>query len=443
MSSTTEEVIVRLLRNLGSKKEVEQYLRLFSSVDSKRFAVIKVSGRVVQDDLESLASSLTFLDRVGLTPVIIHGAGPQLLRALEEAGIEWKNDDGKRVSSAKGLEVARRVFQRENLRLVEALEALGTRARPITTGVFQAEILDEGRLGFVGRVTGVASEAIESSIRSDHIPVIASLGESASGQILNINADVAARELVLYLQPFKVVFLTGEGGLRDEDGKIISAINLEEDYEHLLAAEWLDDSARSKLVEIKAMLDALPRSSSVSVAAPDHLAKELFTFKGAGTLVRKGERIRRYETLEGIDRERLVLLLEESFGRKLHGDYFAKKQFFRIYLADSYRATAILTLVNGVPYLDKFAVTTEAQGDGIGGSMWQRIARDNEKLFWRARVDNEVNPWYFQRADGSYKTDTWTVFWYGLQGFDEIAGCVDQALAMPATLKQHHLGGGG
>ena len=78
---STEDLMIRLLQNLGSRKEVEQYLRLFSSVEEQRFAVIKVSGGVVQHELEALASSIAFLDKVGLTPVIIHGAGPQLAQA--------------------------------------------------------------------------------------------------------------------------------------------------------------------------------------------------------------------------------------------------------------------------------------------------------------------------------------------------------------------------
>jgi bifunctional N-acetylglutamate synthase/kinase len=205
----------------------------------------------------------------------------------------------------------------------------------------------------------------------------------------------------------------------------------------LMAQPWLKPSMKKKLEEAKAILDALPRSSSVAIASPENLARELFTHKGAGTIIRAGERVRRYESLDGIDRDRLRALLEDSFGRKLHLDYFDKKPFFRVYLADSYRAVAILTLEEGIPYLDKFAVTSDAQGDGIGASLWQHMAADNRQLFWRARLDNEVNPWYFARATGTHKTDKWIVFWSGLQDFDVIQRCVDRALAMPASLKAH------
>ena len=438
---SAEDLMVRLLQNLGSRKEVEQYLRLFSSVEEQRFAVIKVSGGVVQSELEALASSIAFLDKVGLTPVIIHGAGPQLKQAEEAAGVRSTiNEAGERVISAESIGLARKVFQRENLRIVNALEALGTRARPIPTGVFAAEPVDDGRLGYVGHVTGVDLEAIDASIQAEQIPVLASLGETRTGQVLNVNADAAAHRLALAIVPFKVVFLSPEDGIRGEDGQIISAINLEEDYDTIIAEPWLTSATRNKLNEIRSMLQKLPPSSSVAVASPENLARELFTHKGAGTLIRMGERIRCHDDLSSIDKPRLVTLLENSFGRRLLTDYFEKKPFYRIYLADSYRATAILTMEAGIPYLDKFAVTTEAQGDGVGGSLWQRLSRDNEQLFWRSRVDNEVNPWYFQRSDGAYKTDRWTVFWYGLSEYDDIKRCIDCALAMPPTLKAHSIG---
>jgi bifunctional N-acetylglutamate synthase/kinase len=442
----TQEVITRLLRNIGTRKEVEQYLRQFSSVDSKRFAVIKVGGGIVARDLESLTSSLSFLNQVGLYPIVIHGAGPQLDEAFASAGVETPRPTeygGLRATPPAALEIARKVFQRENLRLCEALEELGTRARPIVSGVFEAEPIDLDRLGLVGRVTRVHLETIESSIRAGHLPILASLGETASGQILNINADVAARSLATQIQPFKIIFLTETGGLLDEHGKVISAINLVEDYASLMEQPWVHSGMRLKVQEIKGLLEGLPHSSSVSITSPDHLARELFTHRGSGTLIRQGERVVRHEGADDfarIDQARLRALLEECFKRTLSANYFDKKRFFRIYLADSYRATAILTSEGKreIPYLDKFAVTNEAQGAGVGGSIWRLMEHDNPKLFWRSRTENPINGWYFEHAQGSYKSEKWTVFWYGLDGFAEIRACVERAVAMPATLTDPH-----
>ena len=76
--SPVRDTIVRLLSNIGSAREIQQYLKRFSQRDASRFAVVKVGGAILRDDLEALVSSLGFLQQVGLTPIVIHGAGPQL-----------------------------------------------------------------------------------------------------------------------------------------------------------------------------------------------------------------------------------------------------------------------------------------------------------------------------------------------------------------------------
>ncbi|KAJ1880290.1 N-acetyl-gamma-glutamyl-phosphate reductase/acetylglutamate kinase, partial [Kickxella alabastrina] len=105
--TSEKETIVKLLYNIGSKKEVEQYLGHFSSVESQKFAVIKVGGAVISDDLATLASALTFLTRVGLYPIVVHGAGPQLNKRLEAANIEARYEDGIRITDGPTLAIAR------------------------------------------------------------------------------------------------------------------------------------------------------------------------------------------------------------------------------------------------------------------------------------------------------------------------------------------------
>jgi len=97
----TRQTIVRLLSSMASAKEISQYLKRFSQLDAKRFAVVKVGGAVLRDDLEALTSSLAFLQQVGLTPIVIHGAGPQLDAELSAAGLEKVTRDGLRVAARK------------------------------------------------------------------------------------------------------------------------------------------------------------------------------------------------------------------------------------------------------------------------------------------------------------------------------------------------------
>lgn len=428
------QTIVRLLSSMASAKEIHQYLKRFSQVDAKRFAVVKVGGAVLRDDLEALTSSLAFLQQVGLTPIVVHGAGPQLDEQLSAAGIVKQTVDGLRVTTPEALAIVRRVMQTENLRLVESLQTLDVRATSVVGGVFESRFLDAERLGLVGEVQAVNLAPIEASLNAGSIPVIASLGETPSGQILNINADFAANELVQVLQPYKIIFLTGTGGLLDGEGKVIDSINLSTEYDHLMAQPWINGGMRLKIEQIKDLLQNLPLASSVSITRPAELAKELFTHKGSGTLIRRGEKVLRFTSWDGVDQVRLRGLIESSFGRRLVDDYFERTTPFRVYVSENYRTAVILTEAEGLTYLDKFAVLDEAQGEGLGRAVWQVMREENPRLFWRSRHGNLVNPFYYAESDGCYKQEKWKVFWYGLGDFDLIARCVAHCRGRPATL---------
>jgi len=428
------QTIVRLLSSMASAKEIHQYLKRFSQLDAKRFAVVKVGGAVLRDDLDALTSSLAFLQQVGLTPIVVHGAGPQLDEQLAAAGIVKQTVDGLRVTSPEALAIVRRVMQSENLRLVESLQTLDVRATSVVGGVFESGYLDHERLGLVGEVQGVNLAPIEASLNAGSIPVIASLGETAGGQILNINADFAANELVQVLQPYKIIFLTGTGGLLDGEGKVIDSINLSTEYEHLMAQPWINGGMRLKIEQIRDLLENLPLASSVSITRPAELAKELFTHKGSGTLIRRGEKVLRFDSWDGVDQPRLRGLIESSFGRRLVEDYFERTTPLRVYISENYRTAVILTVAEGLTYLDKFAVLDEAQGEGLGRAVWQVMREENPHLFWRSRHGNLVNPFYYAESDGCYKQEKWKVFWYGFGDFPTIQRCVEHCRSRPATL---------
>jgi acetylglutamate kinase len=431
----TRQTIVRLLSSMASAKEISQYLKRFSQLDAKRFAVVKVGGAVLRDDLEALTSSLAFLQDVGLTPIVIHGAGPQLDEELLAAGIEKQTVNGLRVTSPEALAIVRRVFHTQNLKLVEALQASDARATSIVSGVFEAEYLDRDTYGLVGQVQRVYLAPIEASLQAGSIPVVASLGETLGGQILNINADFAANELVQVLQPYKIIFLTGTGGLLNDEGKVIDSINLSTEYDHLMSQPWINGGMRVKIEQIKELLDKLPLASSVSITKPAELAKELFTHKGSGTLVRRGERVLQATSWDELDLPRLRGLVESAFGRRLLPDYFERTRLFHAYVSENYRAAVILTQEEGMTYLDKFAVLDDAQGEGLGRAVWQVMRDENPQLFWRSRNGNAVNPFYFSEADGCIKQEKWTVFWYGFDGFAQIEACVEHCRERTATLK--------
>ncbi len=435
----TRQTIVRLLSSMAGAKEISQYLKRFSQLDAARFALVKVGGAVLRDDLGALTSSLAFLQDVGLTPIVIHGAGPQLDEELSAAGIQKQTINGLRVTTPEALAVVRRVFHAQNLKLVEALQAQDARATSIVSGVFETDYLDRDVYGLVGEVKRVDLAPIHASLQAGSIPVIASLGETVGGQILNVNADFAANELVQVLQPYKIVFLTGTGGLLDGDGNVIDSINLSTEYDTLMAQSWINGGMRVKIEQIKQLLDALPLSSSVSITRPEELAKELFTHKGSGTLVRRGERVLQTSNWDDIDTVRLRGLIESAFGRTLVPDYFERTALHRAYVSENYRAAVILTEENGLPYLDKFAVLDDAQGEGLGRAVWQLMREAQPRLFWRSRLGNPVNAFYDAEADGSVKQERWRAYWYGLgdidrAGMEQFRFCLEHCRQRPATL---------
>ncbi len=410
----TRQTIIRLLSSMGSAKEISQYVKRFSQLDAKRFAVVKVGGAVLRDDLEALTSSLTFLQEVGLTPIVVHGAGPQLDEEMTAAGITKQTVNGLRVTTPEVLAIVRKVFLQQNLALVEALQQVGARATSIVSGVFEAEYKDQATYGLVGDVTRINQTPIEASLKAGSIP----------------------NELVQVLQPYKIIFLTGTGGLLDAEGRVIDSINLSTEYDELMAQPWINGGMRVKIEQIKDLLDRLPLTSSVSITKPAELAKELFTHRGSGTLVRRGERVLRFENgWGGVDLPRLKTLIESSFGRTLLPDYFERTTPYRVYISENYRTALILTQEEGFAYLDKFAVLDDAQGEGLGRAVWHVMREENPQLFWRSRHNNQVNIFYYAESDGCYKQEKWKVFWYGIEDFGDIERCVAHCRTRLPTLK--------
>jgi acetylglutamate synthase len=421
--------IVRLLSNMASTREIQLYLKRFSQLDAARFAVVKVGGTVLRDELGALVSSLAFLQQVGLTPIVLHDAGPQLDEELATAGVAWNPD----TLSSAALAVVRRVSRLENLRLVEALQAAGVRATSIPTGVFEADYLSR-ESGLLGKVVTVHTGSIDAAIAVRSIPVIASLGETAGGQILGLDANDAADALVTRLEPYKIIFLTPTAGLLDAQGRLIESISLSAQYEELMRQPWLDESVRSQIEQVRAMLLRLPPSSSVSITSPDEMAKELFTHRGSGTLIRRGEKIHTHTSWDDVDVERLRALIESSFRRTLAPDYFACTRPARVYVSEHYRAAIVLTREASLTYMDKFAVSDDAQGEGLGRAIWQVMRAENPQLFWRSRRGNAINEFYFANSDGAVKDADWTVFWYGIADWQDIRFAVEHCRTRAVTL---------
>ncbi|PYH91901.1 bifunctional acetylglutamate kinase/N-acetyl-gamma-glutamyl-phosphate reductase [Aspergillus ellipticus CBS 707.79] len=437
--SSTRSTVVQLLSNIGSKREVQQYLSHFTSVSSQQFAVIKVGGAIITEHLHTLSSALAFLNHVGLYPIVVHGAGPQLNRMLEDAGVEPQFEDGIRVTDGKTLALARKLFLEENLKLIEELERMGVRARPLNAGVFTADYLDKDKYNLVGKINGVNKKPIESAIEAGCLPILTSMAETPDGQVLNVNADVAAGELARALQPLKIVYLAEKGGLFNGDtGEKISAINLDEEYDSLMTQWWVRHGTRLKIKEMKDLLSDLPRTSSVAIIHPADLQKELFTDSGAGTLIRRGNKVHTKTSLDEFEdlekfkevlvRDREGLDAHATVARYVEG---LKERDFKVYYDEPMEALAVVLppqkdATSSLAHLATFTITKAGWLTNVADNVFASIKKEYPKLVWTVKEDDENLTWFFDKADGSLSREGEVLFWYGIESGEEVKHLVQE-----------------
>lgn len=207
-----------------------------------------------------------------------------------------------------------------------------------------------------------------------------------------------------------------------------------------------DDVVRSEdrplFNEIRQLCQQLPPHGTVAVTKPSKLSNELFLHKGAGSLLYQGERLFVHHTLGSVDTLRLQALMEASFGAALPANYMATLAgtLKLLIVSETYSSAAIVTTVDGVAYLDKFAVEPSQQGGRVGSSVWRALLDAADPLVWRSRSDNPVNAWYMRQAAGclcfppapASGDIPWTVFWRGLAP-SRAVGLAATVAQLPAT----------
>ena len=194
------------------------------------------------------------------------------------------------------------------------------------------------------------------------------------------------------------------------------AVDLEflAELDELLAPGALSDPHRHLLERARVLVDGVPHALGVAVTSPLDLLRELFTVRGAGTLVRRGTQVASHRDLAAVDRARLAELVEAAFGRPLRADFWARP-IERVYVAGDYRGAAVVSPTSEGAYLTKLAVDAPARGEGIGRDLWRALTRDYPTFYWRARADNPIASWYQEQCDGMVKRGAWRVYWRGLE----------------------------
>ena len=122
--------------------------------------------------------------------------------------------------------------------------------------------------------------------------------------------------------------------------------------------------------------------------------------------------------------------VQRSFGRQLRPDWLESLEQPQVLLSATGRAAAVVVDgQDGVPYLDKFVVTPDAQGEGLGAAMWQVLRARHPRLYWRSRNANPITGWYFQQADASERRGPWVVFTNDIEDFAQRKRLVEDAMS--------------
>jgi len=269
-----------------------------------KIVVLKYGGNAMTDvDLRvAFAEDVVFLRYAGLLPVVVHGGGPQINAQLDRLGMEATFAGGLRVTTKETMDVVRMVLtgqvNREIVGLINAHGPLavgmsGEDAHLLTARRIQAEVAGQPvDLGHVGEIHAVNPGAVRALLADGRIPVISSVARSASGEVLNVNADTAAAAIAIELGAAKLVFLTDVAGLhrnwtgRDGGGSrpdVISQLTASE------LASLLPSLSEGMIPKMAACLSAVrggvPQAHVLDGRLPHAILLEIFTDSGIGTMV--------------------------------------------------------------------------------------------------------------------------------------------------------------
>jgi acetylglutamate kinase len=225
--------------------------------------VIKLAGALLEDDaiVRALARQIAALSQQGHEILVVHGGGHLFTATLKRMGIESNFVAGLRVTDRETRDVAVMVFAGLlNKRLASAISAEGASAIGISAAdasCFRAEPMVhnevEGSLGFVGYLTGLNNDFIESIWREGMIPVAPCLGLGPDNELYNINADHMAAACAEFLGADRLIYLTDVAGVLDGD-KVLSAITWEE-IERLVQSRVVSGGMVLKLEAAKRALE--------------------------------------------------------------------------------------------------------------------------------------------------------------------------------------------
>ncbi|HDH25495.1 MAG TPA: acetylglutamate kinase [Actinobacteria bacterium] len=258
--------------------------------------VIKYGGSAMDDEIlrQSFAGDVTLLSTVGIRPVIVHGGGPQITKALRRTGVETAWIDGLRVTDEETLEVVQSILagivNPDIVRLLTGHEAKAVGVTGIDGRMLSVRAKNE-RLGLVGEIEHVNPGVLEDMLDAGFIPVVAPLGRSEKdGRVYNVNADTAAGAIAAALGAEKLVYLTDvEGVYRNYENQegLLQRLTLAE-LKEVIDSGTVGGGMLPKLASCVGAMEAGVHRAHILDGRIQHaLLLEIFTPEGIGTMIHR------------------------------------------------------------------------------------------------------------------------------------------------------------
>ncbi|MEN9559073.1 MAG: acetylglutamate kinase [Pseudomonadota bacterium] len=275
--------------------EALPYIRRFQG----KTVVIKYGGNAMTDETlkNEFARDVAMLKLVGLNPIVVHGAGPQITNMLKLQGIESQFIQGMRVTDKETMNTVEMVLGELNQEIVGLINQHGGRAVGLNgqdAGFIQAKKLmvesesEKGKMldiGFVGEITKIDPDLINHLTSKNFIPVICPIGVGSEGEAYNINADSVASELAQTMRAEKLLLMTNTPGVLDKEGKLITGLPLKR-IEELFADGTIYGGMKPKLQgALDAVADGVKSVHIIDGRVPHALLLEILTNSGVGTMI--------------------------------------------------------------------------------------------------------------------------------------------------------------
>ena len=270
-----------------SIEEVKKYIDKYKN----ELIVIKYGGNVFIDRniFNNFISDISILNKLGLSIIIVHGGGPRIKRELEKSNIHSKFIRGLRVTDEKIINIVEEVLIDFNEDIVNSLIEKGSKAISLNTKKNNViEVIPEAEeLGFVGKPNKINTNIIKDIIKVNSVPIISPLGLGKNNQTFNINGDTAAGAIAKSLKCRRLLLMTNVEGVLDKEKKLIEEITSSEILE-MINNEIITEGMIPKINTcLDAVMNGVTGVGIIDGRKKHSILFELFSDKGAGTLIRK------------------------------------------------------------------------------------------------------------------------------------------------------------